>query len=319
MTTLPAIRFAVAEFPERGTLVILAEAEMAVPAAVRHYDKGAGGLLTKGARIAGFTGAKRTTADLIQPTGDGLDRALLIGLGDASGLPPSGWVDAGGYLMGQLMSRRIASAAVLVDCASGAPDPQSAAEIALGMTLRSYAYRRFKTRPSADNGNGNGKPAEPGEFVILCRHPEKAAEAWRRQQALGEGVMLARELVNEPANVLGPEEFAATAEKLRELGCEVEVLDEERMRELKMGSFLSVGVGSVRPPRLAVIQWWGRDKGRTRPVAFIGKGVVFDTGGLSMKPAKGMEDMKGDMAGAACVTGLMHALAARKATSMRSA
>src|SRR4029453_1322870 len=121
------------------------------------------------------------------------------------------------------------------------------------------------------------------------------------------------DLVNEPANVLGPVEFADRVKELERVGLEVEILDVEALTELKMNTLLSVAQGSVRPARVAVMQWHGAKSKRAKPLAFIGKGVVFDTGGISIKPAAGMEDMKGDMAGAACVVGLMHALAARKA------
>ncbi len=129
---------------------------------------------------------------------------------------------------------------------------------------------------------------------------------------MSEGTVIARDLVNEPANVLGPQEFADRARELESLGVEVEVLDEKAMRRLKMNALLAVGQGSPRGSRLAIMRWNG-GAAKERPLAFIGKGVVFDTGGVSIKPASGMEDMKGDMAGAATVVGLMHALAARKA------
>jgi leucyl aminopeptidase len=127
-----------------------------------------------------------------------------------------------------------------------------------------------------------------------------------------DGALLARDLVNEPANVLGPVEFAARAGELAALGVKVEILTEKEMKKLGMGSLLGVAQGSSRGARLAVMQWNG-GKAKDKPIAFVGKGVTFDTGGNSMKPASGMEDMKGDMGGAAAVVGLMHALAARKA------
>jgi leucyl aminopeptidase len=130
--------------------------------------------------------------------------------------------------------------------------------------------------------------------------------------AVGDGVVMARDLVNEPANVLYPGEFARRASGLRKLGVLVEVLDVPAMKKLGMGALLGVGQGSAHEPKVVVMRWSGGKRG-TEPVAFIGKGVCFDTGGISIKPAQGMEDMKGDMAGAACVVGLMHALAARRA------
>jgi leucyl aminopeptidase len=149
---------------------------------------------------------------------------------------------------------------------------------------------------------------------VVFQHEDAAAckKAFASRQAVADGVMLARDLVNEPANILGPVEFAARAEALSALGVEVDILTEKEMKKLGMGALLGVAQGSVRPPRLAVMKWNG-GKAKDKPIAFIGKGVVFDTGGISMKPAGGMEDMKGDMGGAAAVTGLMHTLAARKA------
>ena len=127
-----------------------------------------------------------------------------------------------------------------------------------------------------------------------------------------DGVIIARELVNEPPNVLYPEEFARRASQLRKLGVDVEILDVKAMTKLGMGALLGVAQGSTRPGRTVIMRWNGGKRG-DQPVAFVGKGVCFDTGGISIKPAGSMEDMKGDMGGAACVVGLMHALAARKA------
>jgi leucyl aminopeptidase len=139
-----------------------------------------------------------------------------------------------------------------------------------------------------------------------------ARKAWGAKQAVLEGVVLARDLVNEPPNVLYPVEFARRAAQLRKLGVGVEILDVKAMRKLGMGALLGVGQGSTQESRIAIMRWNGGKKGAP-PLAFIGKGVCFDTGGISIKPAANMEDMKGDMAGAACVVGLMHALAGRKA------
>ena len=142
--------------------------------------------------------------------------------------------------------------------------------------------------------------------------PAAVERAWAARQAVAEGVEIARDLVNEPPNVLNPEEFARRTGALKKLGVDVEVLDEKALKKLGMSALLGVGQGSARESRLVIMRWNGGKRG-VAPVAFLGKGVTFDTGGISIKPAQGMEDMKGDMAGAACVVGLMHALARRKA------
>ncbi len=186
----------------------------------------------------------------------------------------------------------------------------SAADFALGMKLRAYAFDKYKT-DGEENANENGA-ARPIEVTIATVDAVGARSAWSARSAIADGVLMARDLVNEPPNALGPVEFAEPAKTLKKLGVEVEVLTQTEMKKLGMRALLGVAQGSGRPPRLVVMRW---NAGRTKdqPVAFVGKGVVFDTGGISIKPAGGMEDMKGDMAGAAAVTGLMHALAARKA------
>jgi len=166
----------------------------------------------------------------------------------------------------------------------------------------------YKTKRKDDD---EGRPSK-FELNFACSNPGSAEKAWSRNAAIADGVALARDLVNEPANVLYPAEFARRAAELRKLGVVVEVLDVAAMRKLGMGALLGVGQGSAHEAKLVVMRWNGGKRGAD-PIAFIGKGVCFDTGGISIKPAQGMEDMKGDMAGAACVVGLMHALAARKA------
>ena len=142
--------------------------------------------------------------------------------------------------------------------------------------------------------------------------PAAAKRAHKAREGLASGVILARDLVNEPPNVLGPVECAERAAALAKLGVDVEILDERAMRKLGMRALLGVGQGSERGSRVVIMRWNG-GKAADQPIAFVGKGVVFDSGGISIKPGGGMEDMKGDMAGAACVIGLMQALASRKA------
>ena len=159
---------------------------------------------------------------------------------------------------------------------------------------------------------GEGRTPETLAVTLHVADPAAADAAIASRLAAVDGTLLARELVNEPANVLGTEEFAARAAELSALGVAVETLGEPELRALGMHALLAVAQGSVRPPRLVVMRWSNGAPG-TPPVAFVGKGVVFDSGGISIKPAAGMEDMKGDMGGAAAVTGLLQALAARKA------
>ena len=174
--------------------------------------------------------------------------------------------------------------------------------------------------PSRNITPARVKTAKGTRRATGCRHltvhlskPDAAAKAYAARKAIAEGVFLARDLVNEPANILGPVEFAERMRDLADAGVTVEILDEEQLEALKMNALLAVGQGSARPSRVVVMQWNGGKSKRAKPVCFVGKGVCFDTGGISMKPAAGMEDMKGDMGGAACVAGLMLALATRNA------
>ena len=202
-------------------------------------------------------------------------------------------------------------ATVYLDVPGLAVSPKAAADFALGMLLRAYKFDNYKTTKKSDDDDGkvNEKTIK---VTIVTADAGAAKKAFAEAEAVAEGVILARNLVNEPANILGPLEFAAKAKELEKLGVEIEILTEKEMKKLGMGALLGVAQGSARPPRLVIMNWNG-GKAKDKPIAFIGKGVVFDTGGISIKPAGGMEDMKGDMGGAAAVTGLMHTLAARKA------
>jgi leucyl aminopeptidase len=198
-------------------------------------------------------------------------------------------------------------ATVVAEWADGSMKLAQVADLAMGIKLRAYAFDRYKTKRKDDD-----KPAASFSVTVGVADTAAASKAFASNVAISDGITLARDLVNEPANILYPAEFARRATALRKLGVKVDVLDIKAMEKLGMGALLGVGQGSRRDSRMVVMQWNGGKKSE-KPVAFIGKGVCFDTGGISIKPAAGMEDMKGDMAGAACVTGLMHALAGRKA------
>ena len=148
------------------------------------------------------------------------------------------------------------------------------------------------------------------EMLLTSANEGKLATAWQQHEALIAGVFTARDLLYEPANILYPQEFARRCAKLEAVGLDVQIIYEKELESLGMGALLGVGQGSGRESAVVVMNW--RGGGDEAPVALVGKGVCFDTGGISLKPAKGMEDMKWDMGGAAAVTGAMHALAGRK-------
>ncbi len=256
------------------------------------------------ASAAGFRGKQGQLLDIVAPTGLKAERLFVLGAGKLDPARPAsatGWSDRGGSLAAKLMAARAENAGVVLDDAPA----ESVAELAAGVKLRHYRFDGYKSRKDDDS-------ADKGLAVTLYVSDAKAADAAiADRMAVADGTILARELVNEPPNVLGTEEFAQRAGELAKLGVEIEVLDEAQLKARGMNALLAVAQGSDRPPRLVVMQWKGG--GDSQPLAFIGKGVVFDTGGISIKPGAGMEDMKGDMGGAGAVTGLLQALATRKA------
>ncbi|MET3925856.1 leucyl aminopeptidase [Devosia sp. 2618] len=252
------------------------------------------------ASVTSFKGKQGQTLDIL---GAGGKRLLVLGSGKAGAdVPLNGWTDRGGSLLAKLAATRATNIAVIID--EPGASPAAIAELAAGLRLRHYKFDKYKTGQSEDAGDL--------EITLHVADPAATETAIANRGATVDGTLLARDLINEPANVLGPVEFAARASDLSALGVTVEILEPEALEKLGMGSLLCVAQGSDRPARLVVMQWRGGDPDQA-PLAFVGKGVVFDTGGISIKPAASMEDMKGDMGGAAAVTGLMLALASRKA------
>ncbi|TAL83407.1 MAG: leucyl aminopeptidase [Beijerinckiaceae bacterium] len=315
------------------TLVVFMGQDFAFGAATRALVGAEGeAMIRRAANAMKFKGKEQSAVDIVAPAGFVADRLLVIGTGakgeesKAHGKAakngentqevvekPADYVSLGGYVLGKLGNG--ACALVAFDLPRAPKDVAvAAAEFAEGMRLRDYKFDLYKTKKDDD------EPAAT-EVAIAVEDPAAAKREAKALDAEAEGVVLARALVNEPANILYPVEFARRAAELEKLGVEVKILDEDAMKQLGMGALLGVGQGSERESRLVVMRWRGtkggkaagKDGGKSRPIAFVGKGVCFDSGGISIKPAGGMEEMKGDMAGAACVVGLMHALAARKA------
>ncbi|TKB15211.1 MAG: leucyl aminopeptidase [Mesorhizobium sp.] len=311
MTSRPSIAFAKFAAPKKGSVFVLAADGGGLGEAAKACDPA--GALARAFPVADFSGRFANSAEVLAPEGTSVDRLVAIGAGKVANLDDHAWLKLGGVVAASL--RKAAEVAVILDLPELQPDGRQAANLAAGILLRSYGFDKYKTRKERENGQPEAKKAEaakPAKITIHCADPAAAKKAFASEEAVIDGVLLARDLVNEPANALGPVEFAARTRELEALGVEVEILTEKEMKKLGMGSLLGVAQGSPRGARIAVMQWKG-GKSKDAPVAFIGKGVTFDTGGNSMKPASGMEDMKGDMGGAAAVTGLIHALAARKA------
>jgi leucyl aminopeptidase len=306
MADTPKPRFASFAVPSKGVLVVFAEPGLKFGPATRKALEPVADLVERAAQADRFTAKSSSGLDILAPPGLGVDRLIVLGLGKTEDLKPYDYLRLGGIAVGRMPSNTT-QATIFAESASGPMTPEQAAEVALGSQLRSYTFERYKTKKK-DGEEQRTKVA----VTVGVASAQQAEKAWQRRRSIGEGVTIARDLVNEPPNVLFPEEFARRATALKKLGVTVEVLDVKAMKKLGMNALLGVGQGSAHESRTVIMRWNGGKRGAP-PVAFIGKGVTFDTGGISIKPAAGMEDMKGDMAGAACVVGLMHALAARKA------
>lgn len=266
--------------------------------------------LKRAAESEHFTGKDKQILLVPAPEGLSVNRAVLIGIGNTKQRAETNYVNLGGQIAAQL-GKSGQAMVLLYGPEDWRVDPKAAADLALGMQLRSYSFDRYKSKKKDEDQ----KPALV-RVTIGMADPVGGKKAYKYSEAVAEGVNLARNLVNEPPNVLTPTAFAKQAAELSKLGVDVEILDEKQLAKIGMRALLAVGQGSRQDSRVVIMRWHG-DKSakgkKAKPLAFIGKGVVFDTGGISIKPAAGMEDMKGDMAGAACVVGLMHTLAARKA------
>ncbi|WP_296742217.1 leucyl aminopeptidase [Mesorhizobium sp.] len=316
MTPRPSIAFAKFAAPKKGSAFVFAAEGGGLGEQAKACDPA--GALARAFPVADFSGKFASSVEVLAPEGASVDRLVAIGVGKVANLDDQAWLKLGGAVSATL--RKATEVAVILDLPELQQDGRQAASLAAGILLRSYSFDKYKTRKDRDDNHSDAKGAEakkaeppkPVKVTIHCADPAAAKKAFADEGAVIDGVLLARDLVNEPANALGPVEFAERAKQLEALGVEVEILTEKEMKKLGMGSLLGVAQGSPRGARMAIMQWKG-GKAKDAPLAFIGKGVTFDTGGNSMKPASGMEDMKGDMGGAAAVTGLIHALAARKA------
>jgi leucyl aminopeptidase len=289
-----------------GAVIAVVEEGAKLPESLANLDKRSGGQIARAMKIGKFEGKKDQSLDVVAPT-DGVGRVTLMGAGKAGMLDAREIELMGGAIVGLLQAAKCKRGTVvaLPSTGKGQRAADIAALIASGAKLRHYAFDGYKTK----------KPkVGPVLESVNIAVPDVAAanKAFVKYAAIAEGNHLARNLVNEPANILTPPEFAQRAKALAKAGVKIEILTPVQMKKLGMGALLGVAQGSPHEARLVVMRWDGGKKG-VRPVAFVGKGVTFDTGGVSIKPASGMEDMKGDMAGAACVTGLMLALAKRKA------
>ena len=289
-----------------GNVAVFVAADKQLLASAQTLDQQLGGAIGRAIAASRFTGAKGQTLTLLGQAG--IDRLTLVGVGKARELDARAAEALGGALAAEANAAGLKAFATWVDVVKGCrlTPGQVAARIALGARLRTYRFDKYKTKD---------KPEQKPSLDAIALHLAGAADGRRAYEKLEptiDAVFFARDLVSEPANVLYPVEFAKRARELAKLGIKVEILGEAEMKKLGMNVLLGVGQGSERESQLLVMSYMKGPKGQ-KPIALVGKGVCFDTGGISLKPAGGMEDMKWDMGGAGAVVGAMRALAGRKA------
>ncbi|HYM73395.1 MAG TPA: leucyl aminopeptidase [Stellaceae bacterium] len=301
------ISFAEFELPRSGAVVVGVWEEGTLTSPARQLDEAAGGAIARAlAASPRFHGKRNELLTIVAPPNLSVSRIVLAGLGKPEAIVARTLEDVGGTLVADLNRAGETQATFAIDLGDAASlgSAEAASRLAFGAALRTYRFDKYRTTERPER--------KPSLATLTVSGPPAAANAYRDLAAAAEAVAFARDLISEPANVIYPETLAEQAAGLSSLGLDVEILDEHRMAELGMHAILGVAQGSVRPPRLVVMRWNGGADGAP-PLAFVGKGVTFDTGGISIKPAAGMGEMKWDMAGAGVVIGLMRLLAARAA------
>ncbi len=304
------ISFANISTSRRGVLVVTATADGGLSRTGTAVDESMDGAIRKAMGSGRFSGKKGQVLEFPAPAGLKGSRLLVVGLGKAADVAAPAMEAAGSAVAGRLATSGETEVAVAVDPVEGSKidAAEAAARLAYGAKLGGYRFDRYRTKLEDDK-----KPSLKS-VVVMSRDAAGARKAYAPLDSVAGGVFMTRDLVSEPANVKYAETIAGDARGLRTLGVKVEAIGERRMQQMGMGALLGVNQGSGREAKLLVMRWDGAPRrAGQRPVAFIGKGVTFDTGGISIKPSGGMEDMKWDMAGAGAVIGAMRALAARKA------
>jgi leucyl aminopeptidase len=286
--------------------VMAGEGAKLTPAA-QALDKAMGGRIGRAIAAGRFTGAAGQVLEILAPDGVDFARVLVIGVGAPERAGPIGVERWAAHAVKRTLTSGVETLVLQPDALAGVAKAESAARAAIGARLASYRFDSYRTKLKTEQ-----KPTLKLVDVAM-EGPASARARYEKDAAMIEGVFLARDLVSEPPNILYPEEYARRIKELESVGLEVEELDVAAMTKLGMGALLGVGQGSAKPPRLVVMSWKGMRAKTARPMALVGKGVTFDTGGISLKAGAGMDEMKGDMGGSAAVVGAMRAIAERKA------
>ncbi len=302
------IDFIEVAFPKTGGLVVFSFDDGPFSGFAKQVDEAGNGQLTRAAKLGKYNGRFGQHVMVVAPVGIEASYLLLVGLGKADELDALKARKIGGKLITEFLAQGETAVAIAVDAAqsSSLNAANLAANITFGACLRHHRFEKYRT------GQRRYRKSTVDTLQAMTEMPLETEQSFTPMREVAMGVLLTRDLVTEPGNVIYPESYIEQIDALRDLGVEIEVLGANEMRQQGMGALLGVAQGSEREPQLAVMHWRG-GAAEEAPVAFVGKGVTFDSGGISLKAVKGMEEMKYDMAGSAVVVGLMKALAGRKA------
>jgi leucyl aminopeptidase len=294
-----------------GALVLSVQEGGVLSSQAARYDEMASGALKRAIEVSRFKGQGGQSIEVLAPAGVKASRIILAGVGKGEKFDGNAAERLAATISGRLLASGEETLTFALDLPKRAKvsEAEMAVHLATGAYLRSYRFDHYRKL-------GEEEKQTLKNVVIATKGASAARKLWDDADAVNEGIFIARDLVNEPPNVLYPDEAAKRAMQLKKLGVKVEVFDVPAMKKLGMNALLGVGQGSTHDSRMVVMEWNGAKKGKKEgdgPLAFIGKGLCFDSGGLSLKTGAGMMGMKGDMAGAAAVVGVMHALAKRKA------
>jgi leucyl aminopeptidase len=307
MANTVTVSFAEKALPKGGILAITVFKSGALGPFGADLDKKTKGAVKAAIKAVTFKGGVGQIIQLLAPKGISAERLILVGAGDPKALDALSAQKAGAAVA-HFLTAKTKAFGFCVDLPKSAKIDvaDAAASVGLGVRLGTYRFDTYRTQVK------DGAKPKIAKAMIHVDGAPAARKAYKALGPVADGVMMARDLVNEPPNILNPAEFASRIRGLSKLGLKVSVLNEKKMEELGMGSLLGVGQGSANQSKIAIMEWKGGKVGDA-PIALVGKGLTFDSGGISLKPGGGMQDMKGDMGGAAAVTGAMMALAGRKA------
>ena len=302
------VTFPKADTPAKGHVVVTTFDDTTLGTNAKKIDKSVDGLISSALKKdKTFKGKNGQTLSLYAPEKSKIDRITVVGLGKAGDFDALKAEEAGGKLFAAIGSAGVKEVLLFTEKSKALKNELMAAHLANGFKLRSYNFDRYKSKDKKD------KSPKLAAIKVVSAHPANSKSVFETLDPATEGAFWARDLVNTAPNDLYPESYAKQIrDTLKPLGVDVEILTEKKLEQMGAGAIMAVGKGSERQPRMVIMRWNGGTK-KDDTIGLVGKGVTFDTGGISIKPGAGMDEMKMDMGGSAAVVGTIKALAARKA------